>query len=242
MDATNFPRTTMILDRRFFLCSSAAVSLSALLASRPAQAQNAAKFHPVNPPQPVDAVGKIEVTEFFWYGCPHCYAVEPQVEAWEKRLPADVVFRRIPAPLGQSWVPHAQAFYAFEVLGVREKLHRPFFDAIHKDRLRVDDRKAFEQWLGKQSVDPKKFEEAARSFGVQNNVRRASQQVIAYQINGVPTFTIQGKYLIGAEDAPTPQGLIAGVDQVIEMVRKELKAAAPTKADPGKAAARKGTK
>src|ERR1051325_4055028 len=83
-------------------------------------------------PQPVETGAKIEVIEFFWYGCPHCYALEPSVESWSKKLAADVVFRRVPAPLGQSWVPHAQAFYAFETLGVLPKVHRAFFDAIHK--------------------------------------------------------------------------------------------------------------
>jgi thiol:disulfide interchange protein DsbA len=126
----------------------------------------------------------------------------------------------VPAPLGQSWVPHAQAFYAFEVLGVLPKVHRAFFDAIHRDRLRVDSKPAMEEWLKKNGVELAKFEEAVRSFSVQNNVRKAARMVAAYQINGVPTFAVQGRYTIGAADVGEDR-LIDAVDQLVGIARRK---------------------
>ena len=96
---------------------------------------------------PVEQPKKIEVAEFFWYGCPHCYSLEPYVEAWIPKLPKDAYFRRIPAVFNERWGLDAAIFYTFEALGVLAKLHRPFFDAIHRDRLKTDNRAALDEWL-----------------------------------------------------------------------------------------------
>jgi thiol:disulfide interchange protein DsbA len=206
--------------RRMIQLIATLPALGAIALARAQPKGGGEPYHTVNPPQPVEApAGKIEVIEFFWYGCPHCYALEPSVESWSKKLPADVVFRRVPAPLAQSWVPHAQAFYAFETLGVLPKVHRAFFDAIHKDRLRIDSRPALEEWLKKQGVEIAKFEEAARSFSVQSNVRKAARMVANYQIEGVPTFAVQGRYTVGASDVPLER-LMGMVDQLVGMSRK----------------------
>ena len=185
-------------------------------------------FHTLNPPQPVEApAGKIEVIEFFWYGCPHCYAVEPAVEAWLKRLPADVVFRRVPPALGQSWVPHAQAFYAFEVLGVLPTVHRAFFDAIHRDRLQVGSWPAMKQWLERNRIAPAKYEEAVRSFSVENSVRKAARMGANYQVSGVPSFAIHGRYTVASGEVPEEQ-LVPAVEQLVALTRNELGFKAPS--------------
>src|SRR5882672_11441888 len=138
--------------------TSRRVLIAALAAARPAFAQQAqAEVTELNPPQPVEAGGKIEVLEFFWYGCIHCYNLEPQLEAWLKKLPADTQFRRVPAVFNQRWAHDASIFYAFEALGALDKLHRPFFDAIHRDHLRTDSPQALNEWLEKNGIEPRRF-------------------------------------------------------------------------------------
>jgi thiol-disulfide isomerase/thioredoxin len=103
----------------------------------------------LKPELPVETQGKIEVLEFFWYGCPHCYSLEPLLETWLKKLPADIQFKRVPAVFNERWAKDAAIFYALEASGNLERLHRPLFDAIHRDRLKTDDGQALGQWLAK---------------------------------------------------------------------------------------------
>jgi thiol:disulfide interchange protein DsbA len=201
------------------------LALGPVIALAQIEPRPGANYTELKPAQPVETAGKVEVIEFFWYGCPHCYSLEPALESWTKKLPADVVFRRVPAVLSQAWAAHAQAFYAFESLGVGDRLHRPFFDAIHRDRLRVDDQAAMEQWLQKQGVDPKKFSEAARSFGVTSKVKRAKQISEAYRLEGVPLLAVQGRYTVSAEQGGSQQGMLGIAEYLINASRKDLKPA-----------------
>jgi protein dithiol oxidoreductase (disulfide-forming) len=178
-------------------------------------------YSEVNPPQPVDAKGKIEVVEFFWYGCPHCYNLEPHIEAWVKKLPPDVEFRRIPAVFNQRWAHDAAIYYTLESMGLLDKLHRPLFDAIHKDRLQTDNQAALSEWLQKHGVDPKKFIDTMKSFGVQSKTRRATQQTVAYKIDGTPAMAVNGRYTVSADQGRSQQGMLQAVDQVVAMVRKQ---------------------
>jgi thiol:disulfide interchange protein DsbA len=171
-------------------------SLTAAIALAPAAfpwaalAQRA-DYYELNPPQPVETTGKIEVLEFFWYGCIHCYNLEPKLETWLATLPKDVEFRRVPAVFNERWAHDATIFYAFEALGLLDKLHRAFFDAIHRDRLRTDNWAALSTWLEKQGVDAKKFETTVRSFGVQSKTRRAIRLTTAYKIDGTPAMAVR---------------------------------------------------
>lgn len=186
------------------------------------QPQPGANFSELNPTLPVESKGKVEVLEFFWYGCPHCYALEPLLEDWVKRLPTDAEFRRVPAVLSQNWISHAQVYYAFEALGVTDRLHRPFFDAVHRERLQVDNQQAFEGWLQRQNVDPKKFNDAARSFGVQSLVKRAARVTAAYRIDGVPALAVHGRFTVSASQAPSREGMLEIADYLIGVSRKSL--------------------
>ena len=194
----------------------AAALLAAPLA---ATAQQSVEYTELKPPQPVETKGKIEVIEFFWYGCIHCYDYEPYIEAWEKKLPKDVEFKRIPAVLSQGWVRDAEVFYAFEALGVLNKLHRPLFDAIHKDRLRTNDPQAMGEWLQNHGVDPKKFNDTLKSFGVQSKTRRAVQLTLDYKVEGTPAIVVNGRYTVALQ--PTPQATLQAVDKVVAMERKK---------------------
>ncbi len=202
----------------------AALSLGAILPARAAFAQaQRAPWTEIKPPMPMqaDGAGKIEVLEFFWYGCIHCYNLEPVLEGWVKRLPADVQFRRVPAVFSNRLAYDAAIFYSFEAMGLLDKLHKPFFDAIHKDRLKTDDTAALEEWLKKNGVDVPKFTQTMKSFGVQSRVRRASQLTVASKIDGTPAMAVDGRYTVSAEQGGSREGILKNVDQLIEMSRKK---------------------
>jgi protein dithiol oxidoreductase (disulfide-forming) len=171
---------------------------------------------------PVENPGKVEVAEFFWYGCIHCYHLEPVLEAWLPKLPPDAYFRRIPAAFNERWALDATIFYAFESLGLLGKLHRPFFDAIHKDRLRSDNPAALGEWLTKQGVDSKKFEATMKSFGVQSKTKRAAQLTAASRIDGTPSMMVQGLYTISTEQGRSQEGMLTTAERLIPQVRKSL--------------------
>jgi protein dithiol oxidoreductase (disulfide-forming) len=173
----------------------------------------------LDPPQATESPGKIEVTEFFWYRCPHCYALEPQLTSWLKQLPKDAQFRRVPAVFNDDWAIDARIFYALEALGQEERLHKALFDAIHQQggvRLRGDAyAKWAADWIAKQGVDAKKYDEAFRSFSVSTKVRRASQMTAAYKFDGVPAMAVQGRYVVNASSS-----MLSVTDYVIAQSRK----------------------
>ena len=199
------------------------VSLFGLLVAAPliAFGQPSVKFSELKPTQPVSVEGnKIEVIEFFWYGCPHCYNLEPFLETWLKKLPPDVQFRRVPAVFNPRWEHDAEIFYTFDALGVLDKVHRPFFDAIHRDGLRTDNPEALAQWLQRNGIDPKKFNDTMKSFTVKSRTGRAKQMSVAYGIDGTPAMAVQGKYSVSAEQGGSREGMLQTVSQLVDMVRK----------------------
>lgn len=173
---------------------------------------------------PVENPGKVEVAEFFWYGCIHCYNLEPVIEAWLPKLPPDAYFRRIPAVFNERWALDAAIYYAFESLGVLGKVHRPFFDAIHKDRLKTDNPEALNEWLGKNGVDPKKLEAATKSFGVQSKLKRAARLTAGSKIDGTPSLMVQGRYTISSDQGRSREGMFANAERLFPVVRKTLTA------------------
>lgn len=202
-------------------------ALSGLLIALSAYAQSPVEgtdYIELKPPQSVDTPGKVEVIEFFWYRCPHCYALEPDLEAWVKRLPRDVQFRRIPGILNEDWAVDARIFYALEATGDSERLHRPLFNAIHQQggvRLRGE---AFAKWtadwLAKQKVDLAKYDAALHSFSVESKVRRAAQMARSYRLDGVPALSVQGRYLVLA--STSQRAMLATTDTLIGETRKQL--------------------
>ena len=171
---------------------------------------------------PLENPAKIEVSEFFWYGCIHCYNLEPALEAWVPNLSSDTYFRRIPAVFNERWALDASIYYSFEALGVLDKLHRPFFDAIHKDRLKTDNPEALAEWLTKKGLDPKKFEATMRSFGVQSKTKRAAQLTAGARIEGTPAMMVQGRYTVSVEQGGSGEGMLANASRLVTVVRKTL--------------------
>src|SRR2546425_4184754 len=159
----------------------------------------------LKPPQAVESSGKIEVLEFFWYRCPHCYALEPQLDTWVKRLPKDVQFKRVPVIMPFTFdnsTVDARIFYTLEAMGEVQRLHKPLFDAIHQQggvRLKGDTYANWVAvWLAKQGVDMNKYDAAFRSFTVETRLRRVAQITQAYKLDGVPSLAVQGRYIVGA--------------------------------------------
>jgi thiol:disulfide interchange protein DsbA len=172
---------------------------------------------------PTDNPAKIEVVELFWYGCPHCYVLDPQLAAWVKKQPKDVDFKRVPAIARPDWAPAAKAFYAMELLGVSEKLHTALFDAIHKQRVvRPDDEAGLADWVTKQSgLDKKKVDEAFKSFSVNTKMIRASQVFRASGATGVPTMLIEGKTWTSSTVAGGNEEMLKVTDYLIAKARAE---------------------
>ncbi len=169
--------------------------------------------------QPVDTGDKIEVRELFWYGCPHCYDLEPILNRWLKRLPKDAAFVRMPAVLRPSWAVHARAYYAFEALGVTARLHGRLFDAIHRDGRHLDSMEALAEFAAENGVDKKQFIGAFQSFGVDAALRKAQILGRQYEADGVPTLIVDGRYRSTATMAGSHERLMQVVDFLIKKAR-----------------------
>ncbi len=176
-------------------------------------------------PQPVSPQGKIVVTEFFWYNCPHCAAMEPLLEAWEKKLPADVVVERVPVAFAPQFVDQQKFYYALKALGKAQQLQGAVFNAIHQQHITLMTGKQMANWVSSHGVSKQAFLAAFNSFGVQMDAKRATQMVTDYQISGVPTLAVQGTYLLSASMPQTPSNpqVLQAVSSLIDQVRPTLK-------------------
>ncbi len=171
-------------------------------------------------PQPVDVpAGKIEVIEFFWYGCPHCNEFDPYLEAWIKRQQPDVVFKRVPVAFRDDFIPHSKLYYALDALGLAQKLTPVVFNEIHvkKDYLLTPEDQA--KFLATQGVDPKKFMDAYNSFSTQTALQRDKEMLDSYKIEGVPTLAVQGKYETGPASTNSLPGTIQVLDYLVSQIR-----------------------
>ncbi|MDR6676958.1 thiol:disulfide interchange protein DsbA/DsbL [Pseudomonas oryzihabitans] len=170
-------------------------------------------------PVPTSTPGKIEVVELFWYGCPHCYAFEPTLNAWAKKLPADVDFKRVPAMFGGIWNVHGQLFVTLEAMGVEAKVHDAVFAAIHKEHKKLDTPEAMADFLATQGVDREKFLSTYNSFAVKGQVEKDKKLAMAYQITGVPTMVVDGKYRFDLGSAGGPDEALKVADYLIQKER-----------------------
>lgn len=165
--------------------------------------------------------GKIEVVEFFWYGCPHCKHFEPYLAAWAAKLPADVVFRRVPVAFRETpFGIHQRLYYALEAMGLLPTLHAKVFHALHEEGLKLDKPELIGDFVAKQGVDKAKFLGVMESFGVQTKCRQARTLADAYKIDGVPTVGIAGQYYTSVGLNGTPEKALATTDALINKVRK----------------------
>ena len=195
-----------------------------LAAAGPTQAQGApvegTHYVRLNTKVPVPEGGKIDVVEFFWYGCPHCYSFEPSLEAWTKRLPPDVVFRRANVAFTALHETHSKIFYSLEALGQVEAMHRKVFAAIHQQRKRLDREGDIADFMAENGIDKAKFVDTFRSFGVATKVRQGKQLSEAYKIDGVPAIGVQGRWFTSGSLAGDNSRALAVTDYLIQQARK----------------------
>lgn len=158
---------------------------------------------------------KIEVLEFFWYGCPHCFSFEPTVKRWKDKLPGNVQFIRMPSPLNPRWMVHTKAYYALETMGELDKHHQALFNAIHLEKLRLFTRDSLADFLASRGVNKESFLSNFDSFAVDMRSRNALQLGQQYNLNGVPAITVNGKYIISATQAGGYQAMVDIADFLI---------------------------
>ncbi len=177
------------------------------------------EYQRIVPEQPTTAPkGKIEVVEVFWYGCPHCYRLEPTLNAWLKRKPANVVFVRIPAAFNPLWSLHAQAYITARLMGVAERNHQAFFDAIHKLNKPMNTPARIADFYASRGVDRKRFLSVFESFAVKAKLAHYRRLVNAYGVDSVPTIIVNGKYRTNATMAGgTHEALIKVLDHLVAL-------------------------
>ncbi|MEP7298185.1 MAG: thiol:disulfide interchange protein DsbA/DsbL [Burkholderiales bacterium] len=176
----------------------------------------------LNVPVAVNAPpGKIELIDFFWYGCPHCAAFEPELDAWARRLPAHVAFSRVPVVFrAEPFTTHQRIFYALESMGLVDTMHRKVFRAIHVERQALDKPADIAAFMAKSGVDAPKFIDAFNSFSTQAKLKRANALVDGYKIDGVPAIGIHGRYYTSGVLAGGNDRSLAVADFLVEKLRK----------------------
>jgi thiol:disulfide interchange protein DsbA len=166
------------------------------------------------------APGKIEVVEFFWYACPHCNAFEPRLVAWSKKLPPDVVLRRVPVAFRDDFVPQQRLYYTLEAMGKVGELHGKVFEAIHGQRQPTNREDSILAFAEKNGLDRAKFQELYNSFGVSTKARRAAQLQDAYKVEGVPAIGVAGRYYVDGETAGNMDRALQVTDFLVAEARK----------------------
>lgn len=162
---------------------------------------------------------KIEVAEFFWYGCGHCYTFEPTLEQWQKTLPEDVDFRGSPAIWNEKMELHARAYFAAEALGVLDTMHPVIFQAMNVDRKPLSSQADIAKLFAANGVSTDDFNKAFDSFGVSSQVRQANSRARAAKITGTPALMVNGKYHVSTRKAGSQAGMLKVAEFLIEKER-----------------------
>ena len=216
-------------------CLLFCLSLACIVAI-PVAAQTAPEVVAI-PAQPVESDGKIEVLEFFSYGCVHCADLEPHLKAWLKRQPMDVKFKRVPVSFEIRGIDSVTMFYTFEAMGLigkgekADKLHAKILDAVNKENTILGSPPVFKKWLEKQGINPAKYDEAKNSFTVKSKIARAQQMLTDYKIQATPTLIVDGRYSVSQLNGP--ERLFAHIDRLIKESRADVKSRAAKLAPDG---------
>lgn len=211
-------KRTLLLALSWIVAAFAAFALSA----HAAELEVGKQYTLVNPPVTPSNPGKIEVIEFFSYGCPHCSEFNPLVHEWAAKLPKDVSIRRVPISFGRpAWARLAKIYYALEATGDLDKLDADVFFAIHKQGNGFATEESIVKWVASKGIDAKKFSDAFNSFSINSQVQRGDQEGAAYRIQGVPAIVVDGRYLVINEGAGGYAGLLSITDGLIAKARSE---------------------
>lgn len=210
----------MLANRRTFLSASLASAL--LVSGLAGTAAAAGGYELINPPQNTSTPDQVEVIEFFWLGCPHCYSFEPTIAAWEKDKPANVAFIREAPPLNKSWEQHSRGFYAAQLMGQEVPFVNAMFKAIHEDKKRMRKPGDIADLAAELGLDREKFLKTMKSFAVQTKMNRSIQLAKSAGLTGVPAIVINGKYRTGAQLAGGNAGIIDVINNTIAMEKQSM--------------------
>lgn len=203
--------------KKLILGGVTAAVLMALSSAAMANFVEGKDYTVVQNPGKVEVAGKLEVREFFWYGCGHCFSLEPHMQAWLKKIPKDVNFVRTPAAMNKVWEQNARGYYVSEALGVRKRTHLPLFHAIHDNGQQIFDQKSQAKFFTKYGIPEAKFNSLYNSFTITAKVSQANKLAQQYQLTGVPAVVVNGKYVVQGDDGK--------VVKVVEyLLNKERKA------------------
>lgn len=210
-----------MIKRRTFCSLALPLTFSAHTAAR-AQEQFVEGKHylEVSPRQPTKDPKQVEVLEFFAYSCSHCNSFEPALDAWLKKLPRDVQFRRVPVAFREDFVIHQQLYIALETLGLVEKLHGKVFHAIHAEKQRLATPGDIADFGAKNGIDGKRLVETMNSFSVAGRVKQATTLAGGYKIEGTPSLGVDGRWLTSGSLAGTNPRSLLVVDQLIALAKK----------------------
>ncbi|MCA1772696.1 MAG: thiol:disulfide interchange protein DsbA/DsbL [Halomonas sp.] len=164
--------------------------------------------------------GQIEVLDVFWFGCPHCYRLQPHVNEWVETLDDDVTIEKMPATMGGDWNTHANAFYAAEELGIEEDLHADFFDAIHQDERSLTNEDEIAAFFTDYGVSEEEAKEALTAFNVRSNVNKANSRMRDMRLQGVPALVIDGRYVVTPNSAGSLENMPNVADALVDQVRE----------------------
>lgn len=201
------------------LAGTSLFGLSAQAADAPLNLEAGKQYVELGSAVPISKPGKIEVVELFWYGCPHCFHFEPTINPWIEQLPDDVNFVRIPAMFGGVWDIHGQAFITLETMQVEGKVHEAIFKAIQEDGKKLATPEALADFLATQGIDRDTFLNTYNSFGVKGQVANAKRLAMAYQVTGVPSMVVNGKYRFDIGSSGGPEQTLQVADQLIAKER-----------------------
>lgn len=211
------------MNRRLVLKQLAALAaLSSVGPAAFAQRAGGQAFQTLPSKIPTESSGKIEVIEFFSYGCPHCHDFEALLNDWAKKQPGDVNFVKVPITFNRDqWTVLARIYYTLEAMGELGKHNSAVFSAIHDRKMQLIREDVLFDWAASQGLDRKRFMDTYKSFGVQSKVQRANQIAAAYKVSGVPLMAVDGRYMVSASTAGNFEGMLKTVDELVARTRAE---------------------
>ena len=183
------------------------------------------QYQLVKTQQAAGVAGKIEVTEFFAYTCPHCFHLEPTIAAWTKKLPDGVIFQRMPIALTASSLPLVRTFFTLQAMGMLDQMHMRVFEAVHDKKIPLVQEKVLFDWITSQGIDSNLFSETYKSFGTEAHVRRGRALADAFGINSVPTLVVNGKYQTSVSMTGSAEALPKVLDELVQLARQETRKA-----------------
>lgn len=208
--------------RRFHGALLAALGVALLPATQALELVEGRDWRMLSPPQPSTNTQRIEVLEFFSYGCPHCAELNPAISAWAKGLPADVEFQRVPVTFGRAaWATLARLYFALHFEGALERLDQAVFDAVTRERVNLYTEKAVLAWIAERGLDRARFAELLKSFEVETALARASDLARRFGVDAVPRIVVDGRYVVVGADASSHEDRLAIAAGLIDRARQQ---------------------